>query len=70
MTFAAGDTVTDPAGVDVEVLCDALTFDSLPGVAEPLDGVAAELLDDGPSINAELGGTSAADGGTVPTDAD
>ena len=48
------------AGVAVEVLSEALTFDSLPGVADPLDGVAEELFDDGISAVAELGGTSAA----------
>jgi hypothetical protein len=70
MTFAACETDTVPAGVDVEVLCDALTFDSVPGAADSPDDVAAAVLDDGRSAIAELGGTSAADGGTDPTDAD
>jgi hypothetical protein len=61
MTLAACETVTDPAGEGVEALSEALTFDSPPGVADPLDGRSAV---------AWLGGTSAADGGTDPTDAD
>jgi hypothetical protein len=72
MTFAACETETvgPPVVVAAEVLSEALTFDSLPGVADPLDGVADALLGDGRSAIAELGGTSAAEGGTDPTDTD
>jgi hypothetical protein len=42
---------------------------SLPGVADSLDGVDAEPLVGGRSAVATFGGTSAADGGTDPTDA-
>jgi hypothetical protein len=65
MTFAASETLTvGPPVVTAEAPSAALTFgslafDSLPGVADPLDGVAGALL----------GGTRAADGGTDPTDA-
>ncbi|HXL62059.1 MAG TPA: hypothetical protein VN959_15535 [Mycobacterium sp.] len=57
-----------------EVLCEAptfgsLPFGSLPGAADALDGVVAALLVGGTSPVAELGATSAADGGTEPTDA-
>jgi hypothetical protein len=76
MTFAACETETvgPPVVVTAEELCEALTFGSLPvgslpGVADPLDGVDAPLLDGGRSAIAELGATSAADGGTEPTDA-
>jgi hypothetical protein len=41
----------------------------LPGVADPLDGVAEALLGGDTSSDAWLGETSAADGGTDPTDA-
>jgi hypothetical protein len=47
----------------------SLAFDSLPGVADPLDGVAGALLGGATSSDAALGGTRAADGGTDPTDA-
>jgi hypothetical protein len=77
MTFAACETETvgPPVVVTADEPSDALTcgslaFDSLPGVADPLDGVAAALLGGEPSSDAALGGTSAADGGTDPTDAD
>jgi len=70
MAFAACSTETDPSGLETEVLSAALAFDSRPGVADPLDGVPRDALDDGRSSVAELGGTSAADGGTDPTDAD
>jgi hypothetical protein len=72
MTFAACETETvgPPVVVVAEELSEALAFVSLPGVADPLDGVAAgEVLDDGMSAIAELGATRAAEGGTEPTDA-
>jgi hypothetical protein len=74
MTFAACETVDDPVVVTAEALSEAPTFGSLPlgsvpGVADPLDGVVAALLAGGTSLAAELGATSAADGGTEPTDA-
>jgi hypothetical protein len=74
MTFAACETVDDPVVVTAEVVSEAptfgsLDFGSLPGVADPLDGVVAALLVGGTSPVAELGATSAADGGTEPTDA-
>jgi hypothetical protein len=75
MTLAACEIETvGPLVVLAEKLRAALTFgslvfDSLPCVADPLDGVDAALLDDGTSPITELGGTSAADGGTEPTDA-
>jgi len=57
-------------------LCAALTFGSLPsvagtfdGVVDALDGDDAVLPVDGRSAVAAFGGTSAADGGTEPTDA-
>jgi hypothetical protein len=76
MTFAACETETvgSPFVVTAEEPWETLTFGSLPfgsfpAVADPLDGVDGGLLgDDTPSI-AELGATSAADGGTEPTDA-
>jgi hypothetical protein len=70
ITFAACSTETDPSGLAVVALSVALAFDSPPGVADPLDGVAVDVPEDGRSSVAELGGTSAADGGTDPTDAD
>ena len=76
MTFAACETETvgPPVVVTADELWAALTFgslafDSLPGVADPLDGVDGALLGGGTSAIAELGATSAADGGTEPTDA-
>jgi hypothetical protein len=82
MTFAASDidTVDPPVVVATEELratltfgsltpFGSLTFDSLPGVAEPLDGATGGVLGGGTSSFAELGATSAADGGTEPTDA-
>jgi hypothetical protein len=74
MTFAACETVDDPVVVTAEVVSEAPTFgslplDSLPGAADGLDGVIAALLVGGTSPVAELGATSAADGGTEPTDA-
>jgi hypothetical protein len=76
MTFAACEmeTVGPLVVVAADELWAALVLDSVPGVAEPLDGVEAALLgpallDDGRSARAELGGTSAAEGGTDPTDA-
>jgi len=67
MTFAACETVDDPVVVTAEALSEAppfgsLPFGSVPGVADPLDG-------GGTSLAAEPGATSAADGGTEPTDA-
>jgi hypothetical protein len=38
-------------------------------VADPVDGVAEDVLGGGASSLAALGATSAADGGTEPTDA-
>jgi hypothetical protein len=71
MTFAA--CVTETVGSpDVAVADDdwaALTLGSLPGVADSLDGVDAAALVGGRSAVASFGGTSAADGGTDPTDA-
>jgi hypothetical protein len=77
MTFAAFEmeTVGTLVVVPVDELWVASVLDSVPGVAEPLDGVEGALLalaalgDDGRSAIAELGGTKAADGGTDPTDA-
>jgi len=77
MTFAACETETVGPPVMVtaaEAPSEALTFgslafDSLPGVADPLDGVTGALLGGETSSIAELGGTRAADGGTEPTDA-
>ena len=76
MTFAACETETvgPPVVVTVEELWAALPFGSLPfgslpAVADPLDGVDGALLGGGTSAIAELGATSAADGGTEPTDA-
>jgi hypothetical protein len=73
-TFAACLTETVGPFVDVvaEELCAALsfvslTFGSLPAVAAPRGGVEATLLDDGTSAMAELGATSAPDGGTDPS---
>jgi hypothetical protein len=70
-TFAAcaTETVGPPAVVVAEALVDALTLASVPGAADPLDGVTGEPLDGGRSSITELGATSAADGGTEPTDA-
>jgi hypothetical protein len=81
MTFAACETET--VGPLVVVTAEelrasltfgsltfgSLTFDSLPGVADPLDGVDAALLGGGTSSIAELGATSAGDGGSEPTEA-
>jgi hypothetical protein len=76
MTFAACETET--VGPAVVVTADepwasltfgSLTFASLPGVAEPLDGVDAALLGGGTPSIAELGATSAGDGASKPTDA-
>jgi hypothetical protein len=82
MTLAAREMETVGVLVDVpdDELWVAAVLESVPGVAEPLDGVEASLLeasvlavaalrDDGRSAIAELGGTSAAAGGTDPTDA-
>jgi len=76
MTFAAWvtETVGPPVVVTAEDPSAALTFGSLafdspPGVADPLDGVAEALLGGATSSDATLGATSAADGGTDPTDA-
>ena len=72
MTFAA--CVTETVGPPVtltaaEAPSEALTFgslafDSVPGVADPLDGVTGARLGGDASPDAELGGTRAADGGT------
>jgi hypothetical protein len=76
MTFAACETETvgPPVVVTAEEFSAAVTFgslalDSLPGVADPLDGVAEALLGGDTSSEAEFGGTSAADGATTPTEA-
>jgi hypothetical protein len=71
MTFAAcvTETVGSPDVAVADDVCAALTFGSLPGVADSLDGVAAAPLVGGRSAVASFGGTSAADGGTDPTDA-
>src|SRR5690242_15146055 len=78
MTFAAclTETVGSPDVPVAGELCAALTFGSLPAVADSLDGEAdaldgdeAVLPVDGRSAVAKFGGTSAADGGTEPTDA-
>jgi hypothetical protein len=76
MTFAACETETVGSSVagTAEEPCAAptlgsLAFDSVPGVADPLDGVAGALLGGDTASAAELGGTSAADGGTDATDA-
>jgi hypothetical protein len=76
MTFAACETETvgPPVVVTAEEPSAAptfgsLAFDSLPGVADPLDGVAGALLGGDTSSAASLGATRAADGGTEPTDA-
>jgi hypothetical protein len=76
MTFAASDieTVDPPVVVAAEELRATLTFgspavDSLPGVADPLDGVTGDVSGGGMSSIAELGAPRAADGGTEPTDA-
>jgi hypothetical protein len=76
MTFAAFEieTVGSPVVVTAEEPWAALTFGSLPfgslpGVADPLDGVDGALLGGDTLSIAELGATSAADGGTEPTDA-
>jgi hypothetical protein len=68
MTFAASDieTVDPPVVVATEELRATLTFgslafDSLPGAGDVFGG--------GMSSIADLGATSAADGGTEPTDA-
>src|ERR1700704_400075 len=76
MTFAAW--VTETVGPPVAVTAaeapseaptfGSLAFDSLPGVADPLDGVAGAVLG-GDTSSAAFGGTRAADGGTEPTDA-
>ena len=72
MTFAA--CVTDTVGPPVDVTAEepsaaptfgSLAFDSLPGVAAPLDGVAGARLGGETSPDAELGGTRATDGGTA-----
>jgi hypothetical protein len=71
MTFAAcvTETVGSPDVAVAGEVWATLTFGSLPGVADPLDGVDAAPLVGGMSAVAEFGGTSAADGGTEPTDA-
>jgi hypothetical protein len=76
MTFAAceTDTVGPPVVVTTDELWEALTFgslavDSLPGIAEPLDGVDGALLGGGTSSIAWFGATRAADGAPEPTDA-
>ncbi|HXO52866.1 MAG TPA: hypothetical protein VN888_17980 [Mycobacterium sp.] len=68
MTFAACETVDDPVVVTAEEL-GSLPLDSLPGAADGLDGVVAALLVGGTPSVAELGATSADDGGTEPIDA-
>jgi hypothetical protein len=78
MTFAAFEIETVGPSVVVVTAEEpseaptfgSLAFDSLPGVADPLDGVAGAPLGGDTSSAAELGGTRAADGGTDPTDAD
>jgi hypothetical protein len=81
MTFAACETET--VGSPVVPATDgrraaltvgslpfgSLPFGSLPGLADPLAGVEGAPLGDGRSAMAELGATSAADGGTESTDA-
>ena len=72
MTFAAW--VTETVGPPVAVTAaeapseaptfGSLAFDSLPGVADPLDGATAALLGVDASPDAGLCGTRAADGGT------
>jgi hypothetical protein len=80
MTFAACETETVGSSVFTaeepsaaltfgSLAVDSLAFDSLPGVADPLDGVAGALLGGDASPGAKLGGTRAADGGTDATDA-
>ena len=76
MTFAACETETvgSPVVPATGGRWAALTvgsppFGSLPGVANPLGGVDGAVLGDGRSAMAELGATSAADGGTGPIDA-
>jgi hypothetical protein len=76
MTFAAWvtETVGSPDVAMAGELWAALTFGSLTGVANTPDGAAeggvdSVLLGDGRSAVASFGGTSAADGGTEPTDA-
>jgi len=76
MTFAAWvtETVGSPDVAMAGELWAALTFGSLPCVANSPDGAAeggvdSVLLGDGRSAVASFGGTSAADGGTEPTDA-
>jgi len=77
MTFAACETETvGPPGVVAAAELSAtlpfgsLPVGSLPGVAGPLKGVDGALLGGGMSSMAELGATSAADGGTEPADTD
>jgi hypothetical protein len=76
MTFAACETETvGPSGVvtaaefSAALPVGSLPIGSLPGVAGPLEGVDGALLGGSMSSMAELGATSAADGGTDPTDA-
>ena len=78
MTFAAWvtETVGSPHVAVAGELWATLTFGSLPcvadsldGAADALDGVDAVLPVDGKSAVASFGGTSAADGGTEPTEA-
>jgi hypothetical protein len=74
MTFAACETETVGSSVftveepSAALVFGSLAFDSLPGFASSLDGVAAAMLG-GDTSSAALGGTNAADGGTDPTDA-
>jgi hypothetical protein len=58
MTFAACETVDDPVVVAAEEV----------GAGAALDGVVAALLVGGASSVAELGATSAADGGAGAAD--
>jgi hypothetical protein len=70
ITFAAcvTETVGSP-GVAAPEVCATLTFGSLPCVAVATVGVDGALVPGGTSSIAALGGTSAADGGTEPTEA-
>jgi hypothetical protein len=68
MTFAAcaTETVGSPVVPTTDGLWAALTVGAPPFGSLP--GVAGALLADGRSAMAELGATSAPDGGTEPTD--
>src|SRR5438045_6642062 len=59
MTLAAcaTETVGPPVVVVADALADALTFASVPGSADPLDGVTGEPLGGGMSSITELGAT-------------